>query len=392
MWGIATSYLYVMLILAGASAPQVPGFEAVVLDGTYIAYERDVGDIDGDGDNDIVAIHEGETKLEVFRAPEWKRTTLVTFTGENRYPRADDLKLSDIDGDGDLDVVTRLGNGPTSEAEGEAVWCENRGRGEEFVRRPIGRSLEYVKDIVVADFDRDARPDVAMRMDSKTQLWIQDAGGWSEVLLEHPPHEGMESGDLDGDGDPDLIMNGYWFATPDAPKDARDAANYRRNVIDRAWFDQTGDWTANSCKVVVGDFDGDRRNDVAFSHSERAGFAVAWYRSEAPRVEGSWRKQDVKVIDYCHTFQAADWDLDGDVDLLAGGMTQSQHRGLRLLLNEGGGARWSEHVLQREGSYSAETGDIDNDGDLDIVGIKNWNSAPSYLYRNLVRGGPGGGP
>jgi hypothetical protein len=361
-------------------------FQQVILDRTYIAYERDVGDIDGDGDNDLVAIQEGDTTLQVFRAPSWTRATLLTFTGAFRYPRADDFKLADLDGDGDLDAVTRLGNAPSSDGAGLAVWCENLGGGSNFTQHLIGQSLEYVKDIVVADFDRDRRLDVAMRMDSRTQLWLQEAGGrWTEVRLVHPPHEGLEAGDLDLDGDPDLILNGFWFPTPNTPAAARLAANYSNTTIDAAWFKQTGDWTANSCKVVVGDFDDDGTNDVAFSQSERAGYAVAWYRSASPNGAGPWTKQTVAVVDYCHTLQAADWDLDGDVDLLVGGMTQSKHRGLKLLLNSGAGKNWTEYVIQTEGSYSAETGDLDNDGDLDIVGIRNWNSAPTYLYRNLTR-------
>ncbi|MBI4657655.1 MAG: VCBS repeat-containing protein [Verrucomicrobia bacterium] len=360
-------------------------FERVILDPSYFAYERDVGDIDGDGDNDLVAIQEGDTSLQVFRAPTWARSTLVTFTGTDRYPRADDFKLADIDGDGDLDAVTRLGPGPADDGPGIAVWCENLGGGSNFTQHLIGKSLEYVKDIVIADFDRDGRPDVAMRMDRRTQLWLQNATNWTEVLLSHAPHEGMEAGDLDMDGDPDLILNGFWFPTPDTPAAARIAANYTNQVIDAAWFKQTGDWTANSCKVVVGDFDGDGANDVAFSQSERAGYTVAWYRSPTPRADGTWRKQPVAIVDYCHNLQAADWDLDGDVDLLVGGMIQSQHRGLKLMLNTGGGTNWTEFVIQRDGSYSAESGDIDNDGDLDIVGIRNWNSAPTWIYRNNVR-------
>ena len=377
------------LLLALESSWAGLALQPVILDRTYIAYERDVGDIDGDGGNDVVAVQEGDTTLEVFRAPDWTRSTLVTFSGTRRYPRADDLKLADLDGDGDLDVVTRLGVGPSDDGAGIAVWCENVGSGTNFNQHLIGNSLEYVKDIVVADFDRDGRRDVAMRMDSRTQLWLQTPGGtWTEVLLAHPGHEGMEAGDLDMDGDPDLILNGYWLPTPDTAAGARVATNYTHRVIDSAWFNQAGDWTKNSCKVVVGDFDGDGANDVAFSQSERAGYEVAWYRSPTPRVAGTWSKQPVGVVDYCHTLQAADFDLDGDVDLLVGGMIQSHHRGLKLMLNGGNGKSWTPMVIQTDGSYSAELGDIDNDGDLDIVGIRNWNSAPTWIYRNTVRSPP----
>jgi len=365
-------------------------FRYVVLDDSYIAYERDVGDIDGDGRNDVAAVMEGDTTVQFFHAPQWQRSTLVTFTGELRYPRADDFKLADVDGDGDMDVITRLGEGPSDDGAGIGIWCENRENGSSFVQHVIGSSLEYVKDIVVVDFDRDGRLDVAMRMDSRTQVWLQESDGtWTEVLLAHPAHEGMEAGDLDGDGDPDLVLNGYWFETPDTPAAARMAASYAYHIIDSVWFSQTGDWTKNSCKVVVGDFNADNKNDVAFSHSERTGYPVTWYGSVTPREDGAWSKHEVAVVDYCHTLQAVDFDLDGDVDLLAGGMIQSQHRGLRLLLNSDGGTVWSKSLIQTDGSYSAEIGDIDNDGDSDIVGIRNWNSAPTWIYRNnLARAKP----
>jgi hypothetical protein len=124
------------------------------------------------------------------------------------------------------------------------------------------------------------------------------------------------------------------------------------------------------------------------SQSERAGYEVAWYRAASPNNAGPWSRHPVRVVDYCHTLQAADFDLDGDVDLLVGGMIQSPHRGLTLLSNGGRAAGWTAQVIQTDGSYSAELGDLDNDGDLDLVGIRNWNSPPTWIYRNDVRGGP----
>ncbi|HEY5705649.1 MAG TPA: FG-GAP-like repeat-containing protein [Terrimicrobiaceae bacterium] len=381
-----TVLLWTLLMISGW-AKQGTGtelnFEPVILDKNYYAYERDVGDIDGDGDNDVVGVQEGDTTVQVFRAPMWKRSTLITFTGTDKYPRADDFKLADIDGDSDLDVITRLGPGPADDRPGIAVWCENLGDGSKFTQHVIGSSPEYAKDIVVADFDRDGRPDVVLRMDSKTQLWLQETkGNWTEVLLSHPAHEGMEAGDLDMDGDPDIILNGFWFATPNTPVEARVAANYACHTIDDAWFNQGGDWTADSCKVVAGDFDGDGVNDVAFSQSERAGHEVAWYRSSTPNGAGPWIKHPVGIVDYCHNLQATDWNLDGHIDLLVGGMIQSNQRGLKLMLNSGDGTEWKELAIQADGSYSAEIGDIDDDGDMDIVGIRNWNSPPTWIYRN----------
>jgi hypothetical protein len=36
-------------------------------------------------------------------------------------------------------------------------------------------------------------------------------------------------------------------------------------------------------------------------------------------------------------------------------------------------------------AYLRDARDIDGDGDSDIIGIRNWNSAPTYIYRNERR-------
>lgn len=379
-----------LLVAAAPAAFAQLAFQYIELSASFVAYERDAGDVDGDGRNDIVAVSDGGSEVRVFYAPDWTSQTLLTFTGTYAYSRADDFKVRDIDGDGDHDLVVRLGTAPTSNGEGRMAWIENTGGGTGWVTRLVGTTPTYGKDIVVEDLDRDDRPDLVLREDSLTTVWFQEAGGaWTPVAIGHAPHEGMEVADLDHDGDPDIILNGFWYPTPDTPAAARNPANYTARTIDNQWFTQTGDWTANSCKVAAGDLDGDGVLDPVFSQSERSGYQVTWYRNPDPTNDAGWVAHPVAQIDYAHNLQAVDFDLDGDTDLLAGGMPQSQHKGLRLFLNEGEGTNWSVMILQSDGSYSAELGDIDEDGDPDILGIVNWSDEtgfPTYLYRNNSAG------
>ena len=296
-----------------------------------------------------------------------------------------------MDNDGDLDLVTRLGLGPLDDWPWHRRLVRRTSAGE---RRGCNTSSatapKCVKDIVVVDFDRDGRLDVAMRMDSRTQIWLQEteqAGPRSCSTMDRMRAWRRRTRTWMAIG-PRL----EWLLV--LPRRTRRRRVEVRPTGSSIRLTPPGSRTQAAgpptvAKVAVADIDGGGTNDVAFSHSERPGYAVAWYRSSTPNGAGPWSKQPVTILDYCHTLQAADWDLDGDVDLLVGGMTKSQHRGLKLMLNNGTGMNWAEFIIQTNGSYSAEIGDIDNDGDLDIVGIRNWDAAPSYLYRSNAGGGPG---
>lgn len=97
--------LWLLWLLLPVAASVAPSFRQVILDTHYIACERDVDNADEDGDNDLIAIQDEDTTLQVFRPPNWTRSTLVSGTGAHRYPRADDFKLADMNGEGDLDIV-----------------------------------------------------------------------------------------------------------------------------------------------------------------------------------------------------------------------------------------------------------------------------------------------
>ncbi len=86
---------------------------------------------------------------------------------------------------------------------------------------------------------------------------------------------------------------------------------------------------------------------------------------------------------------SGDWDSDGDVDLAAPVNSSSDHR-LYIMYNDGTG-----HFFRQETMYVASSlwrvrsGDLDNDGDLDIVGNCNTNygtPGESFVYTFLNDG------
>lgn len=363
-------------------------FRRFILDPKGIGH-REVGDIDGDGLNDIIALNERkEGDLIVwYRYPHWKKFVIAEigkFKDYRKY-RSCDMELGDLDGDGDLDIVGRIGR--NDDLHGVNVWFENpRPQGDPWEgpwkRHDIGES-PYVKDIEVADFDRDGKLDVVLRTHDDLYFWFQrDGGAWHKVTVRIHRKEGMEVGDLDRDGDLDVVLGGYWVETPSDPIKDRWVIH---NIDEKWWNQRTGDWRDNCCKVAIADVNGDGRLDVILSHSEKPGYPVSWYEAPLDPKRGEWREHPIGQMDYCHSLKAADFDGDGDVDLLAAEMPRytPQDAPVVIFLNRNKGLKWKEEVLARTGSYSAQIGDIGNDGDPDIIGLRNFDRPPIEIWENL---------
>ncbi|MDH3651623.1 MAG: VCBS repeat-containing protein, partial [Saprospiraceae bacterium] len=76
-----------------------------------------------------------------------------------------------------------------------------------------------------------------------------------------------------------------------------------------------------------------------------------------------------------------DIDKDGDIDIIvANGRHWPGHN--RIFINNGRGIFTVEKILgdQSSTTYAAELADLDNDGDLDIA-VGN-DMAPNYIYKN----------
>jgi hypothetical protein len=350
-------------------------FEQIIVDSEMAGDVKMAGDIDGDGFPDLIVggfPHEG---LQWYHYPNWTKTQIAVPSTEFTT----DGELGDVDGDGDLDIVV-----PDGRENDNLKWFENPlPDGNPFsepawTRHDIGSIGSWGKDVELADFDGNNRLDVATRSRTKAVIFFQTfPNTWSKKEFSglSVGSEGMASGDIDQDGDSDLVLRGTWLRNPGGSS-AQNPSSWSEHTIGSA---------VSNFKALVVDLNRDGKMDVLFSSSEETA-DVQWWTPSTNDPTGSWTAHTIApLVNKAHTLQAADMDNDGDIDVVIGQMHTSAEKEVMVYLNlDGEATSWQKQVVATTGLHNGVVADIGNDGDYDIFGSNYTHHPPVHLWRNNI--------
>ena len=359
-----------------------------------------IADVDGDGINDLLQISEDGKAFLWFHCSADQQLDKHVILKRTPFS-GDRIAGADVDTDGDMDIIASVNIAAIGQPKKyRVIWLENpRPTGDPTLPdswkiRIIGNQDSYIKDIATGDFNRDGKPDVVIRAEQQTIIFLQDTPKlWDKaIVLSHARNEGMDVGDLDLDGDPDIVLNGFWFETPEdlAPQ------NFKQHVFDKKWFTPTDhSWRDNNAAVKIVDLNKDGLPDILISHSELPGYPISYYSAASIQAvkQDEWKETRLaKQFDFCQTLDAGDIDNDGDIDVLAAKFERDKSS--KKYINappfpvvvfynvDGRGKKWAQQLLSEEGIYAGILGDLGGDGDLDIVGSRSYWRGPVRLWEN----------
>ena len=339
------------------------------------SYSAALGDVDGDGDPDVVA----------GNAPRFNRLYLNNG-GSGGFGDGSDVStdrfhtygavLADMDGDGDLDLVT-------GERQGETTLYRNDGTSDPFdgvLGDGVGGDRDNTFALAVGDVDGNGSLDVITANSGEpNRLYLNNGttdpfAGVSgvDVSPDESNTKGAVLGDVDGDGDLDLVT-----AELSGPNRL-----YLNNGTADPFDGVTGlDITFDSAptrSVALGDIDDDGDLDLVVANSNAASRV---YRNNGTTdpfsgVSGS----DLGVARITNFIALGDIDGDGDLDAVSANVGEAN----RLYFNNGSadpfdGVAGMEITSDADNTRQALLVDLDGNSTLDVLAV---NQGVNRYYLN----------
>ncbi len=275
-----------------------------------------VADFDNDGDFDIAA------GRNWYEAPHWIKHEMYRSGAEPNGPETESNSefALDVDGDGWQDVVSS----GWMFMKG-AYWYRNPGRatgpGEQWESHKIHQAFN-MEGVIHGDIDGDGDEDILVNhwrlVDGQGMTWLEhiDAAPWwrEHIIGTDGDTHGNGLGDVNMDGRMDIITGQGWYEQPE--DDPSEPWIFHADWDFRSAQSENAGATAHP--DLVYDVNQDGLNDIIIGSAHAYG--LAWYEqgieaSGARIFTRHWIETDYSVF---HTLALGDLNGDGKDDLVAG--------------------------------------------------------------------------
>ncbi len=342
--------------------------EQVISDVASRVYSIFSADIDDDGDLDIVAAINGENTVAWYENDGNSNFTQRTISDTTTGALA--VLVADIDSDGNLDVVA-------SSRKNQIVWFQQDNSGN-FTERIVTKTFNNTNSVFSlssSDIDNDGDLDIISASAysyAGNLTWYENdgAGNFTEHTIFAPETRPSDlqpwqvsSIDIDSDNDIDIlaVFKGRMGGAKISWYENDGNANFEEHIIVENLTNNGG--RSESAFLVDLDADG----DIDFISQSLTGLGISWYENDG---EENFTENlvDDNQLYYVEpkSIDVVDFDRDGDLDILV----SSQVNPARTLLFENdGNNNFQKHLvaINEKAIFSSSFSDIDGDGDIDIV-------------------------